>query len=124
MENLDLCCAKFGRMLSTIDGVDEKLLQDSLSVLEEQGLYAFFLYLKAHGKEPGEKAMAECYKFFLDNPVIDQKFQVSTKNDVFDAVLELSQSIDDLIFARELLIQALIYARYHSKAKGSSGSKA
>lgn len=123
MENLDLCCAKFGRMLSAMDGVDEKLLQDSLSVLEEQGLYAFFLYLEAHGKEPGKKAMAECYKFFLDNPVIGQKFQVSTNN-VFDAVLELSQSLGDLILARELLIQALIYARYHSKAKGRSVSKA
>ncbi|MGB4653337.1 hypothetical protein [Methanothrix sp.] len=122
MENLDLYCAKFGRKLSAIDGVDEELLQDSLSVLEEQGLYAFFLYLKAHGKEPGKKVMDECYKFFIDNPVMGQKFQVSTNN-VFDAVLELGQSINDLIFARELLIQSLIYARYHSKAKGRSVSK-
>ncbi|MDQ1262693.1 MAG: hypothetical protein QG575_1874 [Euryarchaeota archaeon] len=123
MENLDLCCAKFGRILSTIDGVDEKLLQDSLSVLEEQGLYAFFLYLKAHGKEPGWKVMAKCDEFLRDKPMIGQKFQVSTKTDIFDAVLELSQSIDDLIFVRELLIQALIYARYHSKARGPSVSK-
>lgn len=124
MENLDLCCAKFGRILSTINGVDEKLLQDSLSVLEEQGLYAFFLYLKAHGKEPGKKVMAKCDTFLRDNPVIGQKFRVSTKTDVFDAVLGLSQSVDDLILARELLIQALIYARYHSKAKEPSVSKA
>lgn len=121
MENLDLCCAKFGRILSTIDGVNEKLLQDSLSVLEEQGLYAFFLYLKAHGKE---EVRAKCYTFLRDNPVIGQKFRVSTKTDVFDAVLGLSQSVDDLILARELLIQALIYARYHSKAKEPSVSKA
>lgn len=124
MENLDLCCAKFGRMLSTIDEVDEKLLQDSLSVLEEQGLYAFFLYLKAHGKEPGGEVMAECYQFLRNNSVMGQKFQVSANIDVFNAVLELSQSLDDLIFARELLIQALVYARYHSKANGSSESKA
>lgn len=95
-----------------------------MSVLEEQGLYAFFLYLKAHGKEPGGKIMAKCDKFLRDNPVIGQKFRVSTKTDVFDVALGLSQSIDDLILARELLIQALIYARYHSKVKGLSVSKA
>ncbi|MHB8120138.1 MAG: hypothetical protein ACYDHX_15700 [Methanothrix sp.] len=124
MENLDLRCAELGRKLSTIEKVDEKLLQDSLSVLEEQGLYAFFLYLKAHGKEPGRNVMAKCYQFLHDNPVTSQKFQVSVGSDVFDFVFELSKSIDDLIFARELLIKALVYARYHSKAKGSLGSKA
>ena len=123
MENLDISCAELGRKLSVIDRVDEKLLQDSLSVLEEQGLYAFFLYLKAHGKGPGKEVTAKCYQFLRDNPVICQKLH-SSGNNVFDAILELSQSIDDLIFARELLIQALVYARYHSKAKNSSGRKA
>lgn len=123
MENLDLSCAGFGRKLSAIDKVDEKLLQDSLSVLEEQGLYAFFLYLKAHGKGPDREIMANCYQFLLDNPVVGQKFHASASKDVFDAVLELSQSIGDLIFVRELLMRALIYARYHSKAKNSVGNK-
>jgi hypothetical protein len=122
MENLDVNCAELGRKLSVIDKVDEKLLGDSLSVLEEQGLYAFFLYLKAHGKEPGKEVIAKCHQFLRDNPVICQKLQ-SSKSDVFDSVQELSQSIDDLIFARELLIQALVYARYHSKAKDSSENK-
>jgi hypothetical protein len=123
MENLDVNCAELGRKLSVIDKVDEKLLGDSLSVLEEQGLYAFFLYMKAHGKEPGKEVIAKCHQFLRDNPVICQKLQ-SSKSDVFDSVQELSQKIDDLIFARELLIQALVYARYHSKAKDSSENKA
>jgi len=123
MENLDVNCAELGRKLSVIDKVDEKLLGDSLSVLEEQGLYAFFLYLKAHGKEPGKEVIAKCHHFLRDNPVICQKLQ-SSKSDVFDSVQEVSHNIDDLIFARELLIQALVYARYHSNAKDSSENKA
>ena len=47
MQNLDLECAKLGRVLAELDGVVEKLLINALSVLEEQGIYACFLYLKA-----------------------------------------------------------------------------
>jgi hypothetical protein len=120
MKSLDLGCSEFGRMLSTIDKLDEKLLQDSLSVLDEKGLYAFFLYLKAHGKVPGGELSAKCHQFLLDNPVVGQKFHASAFNDVFNAVVELGQNIDDLIFARELIMRALVYARYHFKAEISS----
>ena len=114
-DNLDLSCAEFGRALSAIEGVDEKILQDSLSVLEEQGLYAFFLYLEARAKQP--KVMEKCYQ------LLQKFFPSASTDDVFDAVLKLSLSIDNLIFARELLVQTLVYARYHSKAKKPKGNK-
>lgn len=123
MDNLNLNCAEFGRRLSALDDVDEKLLQDSLSVLEEQGMYAFFLYLKAHGKLPGKEMIAKCQQFLRDNQAIRRRSN-SSGNDIFEEISELSKSIDDLIFARELLMQALVYARYHSKARNTSEKKA
>lgn len=123
MENLDLRCAEFGRKLSSIKEVGEKLLQDALSVLEEQGLYAFFLYLDARGKEPGKPIKEECHQFLCSNPALKSRSGASTNN-VFDAVNKLSQSIDELLFARDLLMQALVYARYHVKTKEPVGSKA
>jgi len=50
MENLDLACAKLGQDLAElkVDGkpVKEEVFTAALGVLEEQGPYACFLYLK------------------------------------------------------------------------------
>lgn len=116
MENMDLCSAEFGRRLSDIKDIGEKLLQDALSVLEEQGLCAFFLYLDAHGKKPGKQVKETCCQFVGEHPVLKSRVSAST-SDVFEMVNKLSEDIDDLLFARELLMQALVYARYHVKAK-------
>jgi hypothetical protein len=121
-ENLDLVSAEFGRSLSEINGVNEKLLQDVLSVLQEQGLCAFFLYLKARGKAPGNQIEKACHQFLCGNPALKPHLDSSTKNTI-DAVKKLSERIDDLLFARDLLMQALIYARYHLKVKEAGGSK-
>lgn len=120
MENLDLTCAELGRKLSGLEGINAKLLQDALTVLEEQGLYAFFLYLEARGKEPGKKVKDECHRFLQQTPEAKPLLSSSSIN-LFEALENLARSLDDLLFARHLLRQALVYARYHLKEKEPQG---
>jgi len=115
--NLDLECAKLGQRLAGEDGVDEKLLNDALAVLEEQGVYAFFLYLRSRGGTGGNRASAACAGFLRSVP---QGSPLLGGGDVFDSLQRLSQNLDDLLFARDLLRQALVYGRYHVKAQGAS----
>ncbi len=118
MENIDLDCALLGKRLA--DKVDEKLLTDALSVLQEQGLYAFFLFIQARGKESGERMRDECKRFLEKTPQGAPLFSDEQKGDVFQKLQGFAESLDNLLFARDLLMQALVYARYHAKGRGES----
>ncbi|OAT79300.1 hypothetical protein [Desulfotomaculum copahuensis] len=115
-ENIDFNCALLGQGLAR--ECDAKLLTDALSVLQEQGLYAFFLYLKVCGKEPGQKMSDECVHFLERIPKDAPLFSNGRNGAVFQKLQKIAESIDDILFARDLLMQALVYARYHAKAKG------
>lgn len=117
VENLDLECAKLGQRLAGEDGVDEKLLNDAAGVLEEQGVYAFFLYLKARGGDGANGVSTACRQFLHRVP---QQSPLLNGGDLWESLQKLSQSLDDLLFARDLLRQALLYGRYHVKALGAS----
>lgn len=103
----------------------ENLITKSLGVLQEQGLYAFFLYLEANRKGKNEerrKTISPC------SVLSDKAFELLKSSKILSKVqspdplqairddLAKRETPDDLIFAHSLLIQALIYARYHAKA--------
>jgi hypothetical protein len=115
MTQLDLKCAQAGETLAQIKGVDEKLLNSALAVLQEQGLYACFLYLCAQGKKPARELSRKLFEFLRTNLSLDV---MVNDTQMLNAIARLSENLDDLLFARELLLQTLIYARYHLKAKG------
>jgi len=120
MTNLDIQCAELGRKIAQISGMDEKVINAALAVLEEQGLYAMFLYLQArHSNVAGEaySDSLELLKNIFSN-------QLASANNILEAIkiLANSEDLDDLLFARDLLRTALSYARYHLKAKGGETS--
>lgn len=121
MENLDLKCAELGERLAREPKVEEKLLNDALAVLEEQGVYAFFLYLKDRGGDGGERVKTECADFLqrvpTDRPLLGPGY-------VFEELQGLGRDLDRLLFARDLLRRALVYGRYHAKARGKRGGSA
>jgi len=117
-QNLDILCAEKGRVLAQIPGMEERILNAALAVLEEQGPYAMLLYLKArHSKEFGKAE--EVFKGLLCD-VFRDKF--SKQADALAMISTLAQNLDDLLFAQDLLRMTLSYARYHLKAKGGSTS--
>lgn len=117
MENLELKCAELGKQLAEQPGVEETLLTDALSVLEEQGVYAFFLYLEARGRQPGRAISSSCAKLLRKTPTGSP---LLTTDDMWQALQRLGEDLDNLLFARDLLRQALIYGRYHAKARDAA----
>ncbi len=101
-ENLDLACAKVGKTIAERPSKDlENLITSALAVLEEQGLYAFFLFLKARGGSDAPKVNDNIYKF-----------------------QEMAKDLDKLLLARDLVRQVLVYARYHARVPQKSEVRA
>lgn len=121
-ENLDLACAKVGKTIAERPSKDlENLITSALAVLEEQGLYAFFLFLKARGGSDAPKVNDNIYKFLKTTP--QQAPLLSGDADVFISFQEMAKDLDKLLLARDLVRQALVYARYHARVTEKSSEK-
>lgn len=116
MENLDVRCAELGEKLAGLPGAEEKTITSALAVLEEQGLYAFFLFLHAKAKDGA--AISRACAAFLERTPQSGPLLGNKDEDLPDRLRALGQDLDKLLFARDLLHQALVYARYHLKARG------
>lgn len=122
MENLDIRCAELGQKLAENKAVGETLLTDAIGVLEEQGLYAAFLFLKSKKAKDGADAVCKAASQFLRttpeaSPLVAPAGGGSQKGDVLTEIRKLSTDLDDLLLARDLVRQAFVYARYHIKAR-------
>lgn len=133
--NLDRLCAKAGDDLArAVNGVFndpkrvETLLTKALGVVQEQGLYAFFLFLASRGtaetrgaekiRDGGVKLLQEAG--LVANNVSAPQVLASLRKD--DGLLA---RLDDLVLGVELISRALTYARFHAKAiKGRGVSSA
>lgn len=113
MVNLDLECARLGRKIADLSNLEKRDLTNALGVLEEQGLYAFFLYLNSQVGESGKEVGKRCWAFLREVLRTEHPEQKDVSEFEFVKKLEL----DDLLFARDLLSRALIYALHHLKAK-------
>lgn len=122
MKNLDLACAGLGRELAELKAgnkpIEEKVFTHALAVLEEQGPYACFLYLQAREGEAGEEITKRSAQF------LGKVLNLNTGGKKpLEAIEAVAGNVDDLLFARDLLRQAFVYARYHAKARESSGGQ-
>lgn len=121
--NLDQLCARYGWQIAeqvhqAIGKQAENHITKSLGVLQEDGVYAFFLYQISRGsrERPGAENLTQQAASLLREAGI-QAFQ--NAGDPLAAVRDqLAGDLDQLLLAKRLLEQALIYARYHAKALG------
>lgn len=97
----------------------------ALGVLQENGVYACFLYLKAKEKENGDVVIEEMLNlldelgFGWGKPK-DKNGRVVTRAEaVLKHVAEkVTDNLERLLLAKETLEKMLIYARYGAKARG------
>ncbi|KKM11694.1 hypothetical protein SY88_07150 [Clostridiales bacterium PH28_bin88] len=97
----------------------------ALGVLQENGLYACLLYLKAKEKENGDVVVEEMLNlldslgFGWGKPT-DKNGKVDTSAEaVLKHVAEkVTANLERLLLAKETMEQMLIYARYGAKARG------
>jgi hypothetical protein len=122
-ENLDLACAKVGKTIAERPPKElENLITSALAVLEEQGLYAFFLFLKARGGSDAQKINNNIDKFLKATP--RQAPLLSGSVDVFISLQQMAKDLDKLLLARDLVRQTLVYARYHARVPQKSEVRA
>lgn len=118
-ENLDLACAKVGKTIAEKPSKElEKLIMSALTVLEEQGIYALFLFLKTRGGGGAENVNQKVYEFLKVTP--QQAPLLSDNADVFISLQQMAKDLDKLLLARDLVRQALVYARYYARVPQKS----
>lgn len=121
-ENLDLACARTGQAIAEKPSKElEKLVTSALAVLEEQGVYALFLFLKTRGGKAAPTIEQKVREFLKTTP--QQAPLLSGDGDVFALLQSMSEDLDKLLLARDLLRQALVYARYHARVPQKSESR-
>jgi len=112
--NLDQLCAEYGHEFAK--EVNQVLLTKALSVLQEQGLYAFVLFCESRGsteKQGADKIIALTQKLFKE------KLKIIGEGDLLEEIRKdngLASNLDNLMLAIQVLEKSLIYARYHAKA--------
>ncbi len=116
--NLDYLCIKYGQEIGLTG--NKTNIQKSLGVLQEDGVYAMFLWLE---DKDGKKVRDDIIKLLNEKEI--KKFFLSDSLDFPDDFekfcnkLEVvAQDIDKLIFLKKILERTLIYALYHAKIKG------
>lgn len=124
----------------------EILITKTLGVLQEQGVYAVFLFLlsrsgnKTTAKELKEENLISCYIVYhllalLNDPILrslgyaysgpPEEIQINTSQHKNKGILPhltkdngLLDHLDHLLLIKELYEQTLIYARFGAKAAG------
>jgi hypothetical protein len=127
--NLDRLCFEYGIEIPVPGNEkNENIIQKSLGVLQEDGVFAFILYIKAKGafktkdcKE--EDKIAGSIKLQVCNLLKEQrislfrdKIEPDNQRDVIEAFKSLGEGFESLLLAKALIEKTLIYALYHSKS--------
>lgn len=125
IQNLDYLAAKHAqKLIENLGENAETPVTKALGVLQENGVYACFLYLYAREKDGGKIAgkMVD-----LLNKILPEGEQIKNANskEILEDVANnvTGKSIERLLLARELLEQMLIYARYGAKAAAGNEQK-
>lgn len=122
-ENLDLACAKASETITEKPSKElEKLITSALAVLEEQGMYALFLFLKTPGGAVAEKNIIKkkMVEFLKMTPQQAPLLSDDANADDLNWLLLLAEGLDKLLLARDLVRQTLVYARYHARVTEES----
>ncbi|HID65324.1 MAG TPA: hypothetical protein EYP49_21615 [Anaerolineae bacterium] len=110
-------CAFFGSRIADEKSVDSKRLQtvvrNSLGVLREEGLFAFYLYLKYRWDEGGQ-VIWEQIKSLWEDEVTGPLWKGGLEDR--EGVIALTESLYELVLAREVAEKALTYALYGLRA--------
>ena len=129
MLNLDYLCMKHGQEIGGV--TDENNLRKALGVLQEDGVYAMFLWIQKKVDKDADKDKEkksekprlagkiidllnedEIRKVFLRE---DRRFEKDFTAFTKQLTYEVAQDIDKLLFMKKVLERTLVYALYHAK---------
>ncbi|MGH7597331.1 MAG: hypothetical protein ACREOI_13340 [bacterium] len=124
MKNLDALCATIARQMVAFGDEAEKRkkggrketlnrLTNGLGVLQEDGVYAFFLFLK---REDLADKVWPIFAGLLRNEAVGRMLPDAGSKSEEDLLIEMTENLDHLLLAKDLLQRTLIYARYGLRA--------
>lgn len=127
MLNLDYECMKYAQnIINSVDKNDKKKVKElennlrkALGVLQEDGVYAMFLWLEDKDKSKEIRKIlikllneSEIIKYLLGD---SDSFADNNFAEFCEKLREVARDIDKLLFMKKLLERTLIYALYHAK---------
>lgn len=119
--NLDYLAAKHAQELVSANKKAKDLentLTKTLGVLQENGVYACFLYLYASEKKKGSEVIAKMLALLKELQFPTQPEDTTSNQAVLEYVAkQITADLPRLLLAKEALEQMLIYARYGAKAQ-------
>ena len=89
----------------------ERVITKALGILIEDGLFAYSIWLKSEDENPHRAIIASSLELLKN-----EKINLTNKNDLIEAILDISNELQKTILAKQLLEKMLIYARYRAKA--------
>jgi hypothetical protein len=120
--NLDYLAAKHAQDLIKAAPDAENTVTKALGVLQENGVYACFLYLQAYKKKDEPDHIIRAMLDLLDEDQLG--LPKRGNDDVLKYIAdEITADLHRLLLAKEALEQMLIYARYGAKAAGKQSDK-
>lgn len=121
LSNMEAICAKHGSEIvkkkprKKEDAKKlETVVRNSLAVMREEGLFAFYLFLRYRWKEGGKVIWPQIKALWNQDSVGGL---LSGKGDDRDQVIELTENLNDILLAREITERALVYALYGLRAE-------
>jgi len=111
--NLDHLCAQYGLDIAQTSD-DEKLIQKALGVLQEDGVFAYAIYLESENEETFEHISDKTIELIDTVGIVEE----ANDSDFKTFIYKITQNLDDLLLTKDLIERMLIYSRYHAKSLG------
>jgi len=111
--NLDHLCAQHGLDIAQTSD-DEKLIQKALGVLQEDGVFAYAIYLESENEDTFEHISDKTIELINTVDILEEE----SENDLKKIIHEIAENLDDLLLTKDLIERMLIYSRYHAKSFG------
>lgn len=113
MTNLDYLCAKYGQNIPKSKD-DRNIIQNALGVLQEDGLFAFVLYLE---EQEGSEDVAGKIKE-KSNKLLRKAFSEAADKSLRENMVEIiEENLDKMFLSKKVLEKMLVYAKHRSQAK-------
>jgi len=118
--NLEYLAAKYAQAIvkdpqATKPKELENVITNTLGVLQENGVYACFLYLLARENDASQRIIKQMRALLAALEI------ENNSADNLEYARRLTKNLPTLLLAKEALEQLLIYARYGAKAADKSG---
>lgn len=115
MINLDYSCIEHGQRMP-MDKDSANLIRKALGVLQEDGVYAMFLWIE--DKDKRKKIRRELIGLLNEDDIkkhlLEEEFPDGFTQ-FCNKLGDIANDIDKLLFLKKILERTLIYALYHAK---------